>query len=73
MFSFPVLVIGQLFGVMPLNGIKSKDVADLSFSWRSYRLYYTVICALMMSIYSFYVAIWAFDGSLDFPRYGKLL
>lgn len=67
----PVLLIGQLFGVMPISGITSNNISDLRFSWRSYRFYYTILCALLMLIYSSYVAVWAFDGSLDFPRYGN--
>lgn len=55
---------------MPVQGIASSDINDLRFSWRSARFFYTVFCALVMFVYSCYVAVWAFDGSLDFPRYG---
>lgn len=66
-----VLVIGQLFGVMPVQGVSAKEVSSLRFTWRSFRFIYTLFCALTMFVYSGYVAVWAFDGSLDFPRYGE--
>lgn len=57
---------------MPVIGITSNDIKDLRFTWKSVRMFYTLFCALILCIYSCYVAVWAFDGSLDFPRYGEI-
>lgn len=52
---WPFLVIGQLYGVMPVIGISSRSLSDLHFNWKSFRAIYAVIVAIILSSYSLFV------------------
>lgn len=39
----PVLVLGQCFGSMPVEGILSKDIGNLKFRWNSLRTIYSIV------------------------------
>lgn len=48
-----LLIILQVFGYMPLNGITSKDPYDLKFNWISLKSFYVIwnfICGLFILI-----------------------
>ncbi|KAH8298631.1 hypothetical protein KR018_003289 [Drosophila ironensis] len=51
----PVLIIAQVFALMPVRGISSKFAEDLSFSWASIRTYYALITILSFGVSSGYV------------------
>ena len=38
----PILVIGQIFGLMPIQGILGKDIDSLKFRWISLRTIYSI-------------------------------
>lgn len=48
----PFLLVSQIHGVMPLNGIASKSLSDLHFKWRSPRTIYAALVACTLSTYS---------------------
>lgn len=48
---WPILVVAQLFGVMPVSGLKSPLISDLQFKWNSKRSIYTLIIASILSCY----------------------
>ena len=48
----PILVIGQCFGSLPVEGILSKDIANLKFRWKSFRTIYSIIFLICGTIES---------------------
>lgn len=48
---WPVLIFAQLFGVMPVSGIRSRSVAELKFKWNSKRSIYSWITAGILLSY----------------------
>ncbi|CAO1404050.1 unnamed protein product [Diamesa tonsa] len=38
----PVFVIGQIFGIMPIDGVMGKDIDCLKFRWTSLRTIYSI-------------------------------
>lgn len=43
---WPLLVVGQLFGVMPLIGVTKPALSDLQFEWRTLRTVYAGLTVL---------------------------
>jgi gustatory receptor len=39
----PVLKVAQVFGLMPIDGVMSKDVENLEFKWKSFKTMYTLV------------------------------
>lgn len=39
---YPLLFIAQIFGLMPISGIKSSSTTALEFKWKSFRTFYTL-------------------------------
>lgn len=42
-FRYEVLVLGQIFAVMPLSGVTSKTAKNLKFKWFDLRTLYTFL------------------------------
>lgn len=42
----PILIMSQCFGLMPVNGIRGRDVTYIHFKWLSLKLMYSVIAIL---------------------------
>ena len=38
----PVLKVAQVFGVMPVDGVTSKDISNISFKWKSLKTIYSL-------------------------------
>lgn len=69
-FSF-VIVFGQFFGIMPLHGIKQKNLQDVKFCWKSFRMLfsvYNIVGAFAMGV--FCVLKFALDG-LQLDKTGR--
>lgn len=49
---WPFLLISQLHGVMPLNGISCRSLSELQFKWKSFRTVYAAIVTFTLSTYS---------------------
>lgn len=58
---------------MPLNGIQSNLVKDMSFSWMSLRTFYSCFIALNFGIFMGFTIAWAFRGTLNFDTIGEIL
>lgn len=50
---WPVLVIGQLFGVMPVNGVSSPTISEHQFKWKSKRTLFSLMIGCILSAYVF--------------------
>lgn len=44
---WPLLIIGQFFGVMPLIGVAHQSLSHLNFKWNSVRTVYALVIALV--------------------------
>lgn len=69
---WPILLIGQIFGVMPVIGIKSPSSSGLHFKWSSWRTFYSVFVVIVLASYTI-VIIWKLFGKhVDFSSFGLL-
>lgn len=48
----PLIMIGQLFGVMPVSGITSGPSSKIKFEWKSKRTIYSFIITVALSIHT---------------------
>lgn len=66
----PILVMGQLFAIMPVKNVRSKNPADLRFSWKSFRTFYAIFAFIILFIYSILTVYWSvFVGNIEFIRF----
>lgn len=70
---WPILVVGQLLGVMPVHGVKGSSVSDLKFKWESLRSLYSFLVAIILSTYTLFFLWKTFSGKADFFDIGKLI
>lgn len=49
---WPFLIIGQLFGVMPLIGVKNRSITALHFKWKSARTFYSLAVSTWLMSYA---------------------
>lgn len=49
---WPFLVVGQLFGILPVIGVKDHQISKLEFKWFSFRTIYSLIIAVILLSYS---------------------
>lgn len=69
---WPILLIGQIFGVMPVIGIKSRSSSRLHFKWISWRTFYSLFVVIVLATYTL-VIIWKLFGKhVDFSSFGLL-
>lgn len=57
MAIWPFLIIGQLFGVMPIIGVKNRSLSALHFEWKCLRTFYSLAVATLLLSYSI-LLIW---------------
>lgn len=57
MAIWPLLIVGQLFGVMPIIGVKNRSLSTLHFEWKSIRTFYSIAIAMLLLSYSL-LLIW---------------
>ncbi|XP_033242686.1 gustatory receptor for sugar taste 64e isoform X2 [Drosophila miranda] len=62
----PVLIIAQIFALMPVRGIGSKLAEDLTFAWSSARTYYALAMMISFGITSGYIVAFMTNISFDF-------
>lgn len=66
----PILLVGQIFGVMPVIGITSHSANDLHFKWKSFRAIYSIIIALTLFCYTLNVALNIMSEQIDLFSFG---
>ncbi|XP_041449816.1 gustatory receptor for sugar taste 64e isoform X2 [Drosophila obscura] len=62
----PVLIIAQIFALMPVRGIGSKLAEDLTFAWSSVRTYYALAMMISFGITAGYIVAFLTNVSFDF-------
>lgn len=46
----PLIVLGNIFGIIPLQNFTAKDPGLIKFSWKSLQLIYSVVVQLLISV-----------------------
>ncbi|KAH8302852.1 hypothetical protein KR044_011230, partial [Drosophila immigrans] len=69
----PVLIIAQIFALMPVRGVSSKYAEDLSFSWLSFRSCYSLVVSILFVISSGYMAAFVMHVNFDFDSVETLV
>lgn len=70
-FFCSVLLMAQIFALMPVEGITSNSSDDLRFSWTSVRTWYSFIATVLIGICSAFNIAYAFRGVFNFDSVGK--
>lgn len=68
---WPILFVGQMFGVMPIIGIKSQSSNDLNFKWNSLRTFHSLFIVIAVSSYTL-IAFWNFFENIGFSSIGSV-
>lgn len=66
-----VLFIAQFFGVMPVNGILSKDLSQQEFRWYSPRTFYAMFCCSSLLSYALITVAYNFTKQITIESFGK--
>lgn len=68
-----VLVLGQVFGLIPVIGIKAKYPYNnkLYFTWKSKRAVYSICVFLSLLWYTGLNTVWAIDTNFQFNKFRK--
>lgn len=65
----PILVLGQLFAIMPVKNVRSKNPLDLFFSWKNVRTFYSILTFIVLFLYSAITIYWSlFIGEIEFIK-----
>lgn len=67
---WPILLVGQLFGVMPVSGIQSELLSDLRFEWTSLRNLYTLVIIVALISYTLFVSWITLSTQIEFRSIG---
>lgn len=68
----PVLVMAQLFGVMPVCGVREPDLNLMEFKWKCFRTIYSLTILLGLLIMTFITLYWTFTHKIEFAKIGVL-
>lgn len=66
-----VLALAQCFAIMPLRGVRSRDVADLRFTWRSFRTLYAGVLFVLTCLNAVLTVLHMYTGPIEFERLGE--
>nr|AID61259.1 gustatory receptor [Calliphora stygia] len=69
----PVLVLAQIFAIMPLAGVTSNSAYDLKFSWRFIRTWYSVLTLISFAFFMGITVAFAFSGVFNFDSVEGLI
>ena len=67
---WPIIMVGQLFGVMPVAGIKSRSISKLHFNWRYLRTVHSLLVLGILSAYTVTLAWNTFSSKVQFSSIG---
>lgn len=65
----PVLLMGQLFGVLPVCGISSKHPVSLKFKWICFRTIYAMALLLGLGYFNCVTVYWMFNKKIEFGKF----
>lgn len=69
---WPLLVVGQCFGVMPVIGV-SGDISEHQFKWKSFRTLFSLLGAVFLIGYTLFlvwVALQDFHAEIESSKIG---
>ncbi|XP_020801489.1 gustatory receptor for sugar taste 64e [Drosophila serrata] len=69
----PVLIIAQIFALMPVRGVSSKFAEDLAFAWSSARTYYALITIVCFGVVSGYLVVFVTNVTFNFDSVETLI
>ncbi|XP_041631338.1 gustatory receptor for sugar taste 64e [Drosophila kikkawai] len=69
----PVLIIAQIFALMPVRGVSSKFAEDLAFAWSSARTYYALVTILCFGVVSGYLVAFVTNVTFNFDSVETLI
>ncbi|KAH8240010.1 hypothetical protein KR032_010311 [Drosophila birchii] len=69
----PVLIIAQIFALMPVRGVSSKFAEDLAFAWSSARTYYALVTILCFGVVSGYLVAFVTNVTFNFDSVETLV
>lgn len=64
----PVLLIGQFFGVMPVENILTRDPSQLKFTWKSVRFMFALFITLSCGAEALLTVYWTFSRRVEFGK-----
>lgn len=65
---YPIVIIAQCFGIMPVNNVSSKCPSMLTFTWKSFRCFFAVFVALSCGIEAVFSITWTFNTRIEFGK-----
>ncbi|KAH8349763.1 hypothetical protein KR084_005651 [Drosophila pseudotakahashii] len=68
-----VLIIAQIFALMPVREVSSKFAEDLTFTWFSIRTYYALVTILCFGVTSGYLVAYVTNVSFNFDSVETLV
>lgn len=68
-----VLIMGQCFGLFPLNGITKTNGDDLKFQWISFKCLYTFCNLIFTNFMIIMGTLFLFQIDFRLPQFGEYL
>lgn len=68
---WPFLIIGQLFGVLPVAGVKTRPIPELEFKWTNLRTIYALSLTCVFISYTFLIIWETLIVKVEFTSIGK--
>jgi gustatory receptor len=65
---YPILIIAQFFGVLPVNNISTKSPSQLCFEYRSIRVVYAIFATLVAGFTSFACMAYLIKSTIMFGK-----
>lgn len=66
----PFLMVGQCFGVLPVIGVRSRNLSELQFKWTSIRTLCSLVCAAFLVCYTLFLGWVAFQVEVESSTIG---
>ena len=65
---YPLTLIAQCFGVMPINKISAKCPSSLHFTWKSFRFAFAIFVMISCGLESVLAISWTFSTRVEFGK-----
>lgn len=66
-----ILLMGQCFALLPIDGVLSNEVTNLKFSWKSYKSFYSIIYFISTTFILLINTIYFFQFGFTLSQYGE--
>lgn len=70
---YPILVLAQCFGVLPVHNISAKCPLKLRFSWKSCRFWFAVFATMSCGLNVAFTVVWTFWEQVEFAKIAYLI